>query len=100
MPRPNNTLRLVLLLAFPILLVSCFDFGRNPYKEEIFPEAYLPVYGLDSSSRVITADMPQPTVDAGKIYVHGSLLYQVEVYKGIHIIDYSNKDQPVKLAFI
>ena len=88
------------LFAIQVLSMACFDVGPHPFKDEIFPEAYIPVYGVDSSSRVIRADLPQPTIQAGKIYVQGTLLYQVEVFKGIHIIDYSDKDRPVKLAFI
>lgn len=100
MPLPNNCLQLAFLFAATLLFTACFDLGRKPYKEEIFPEAYIPVYGIDSARRIISSDIPQPTTNAGKIYVHGNLLYQVEVFKGIHIIDYSNKDQPVKLAFL
>ena len=100
MPLPNNCLQLAFLFAATLLFADCFDLGRKPYKEEIFPEAYIPVYGIDSARRIISSDIPQPTTNAGKIYVHGNLLYQVEVFKGIHIIDYSNKDQPVKLAFL
>ena len=60
----------------------------------------MPVYGIDSSIRSITALPPQPTLNAGKIYVVDKRLYQVENNKGIHIIDYTDVDSPRKIAFL
>jgi hypothetical protein len=63
-------------------------------------EAYVPVYGVDTMVRYIAAKAPRATVNAGKIYVYGNYLFQVEKFKGVHVIDYSDKQKPVKLGFI
>lgn len=63
-------------------------------------EAYVPVYGFDSSLRTVKNMTVQPTVKAGKVYVFGKYLFQVEENTGIHVIDYGDKTKPVKLTFI
>lgn len=63
-------------------------------------EAYVPVYGVDTVVRYIKGIAPRATVNAGKIYVFGNYLFQVEKFKGVHVIDYSDKQKPVKLGFI
>jgi hypothetical protein len=92
--------RHLLLLFTPLLFISCWDFNRRPIEPEIREEAYVPVYGFDSSLRAVKNIPVQPTVKAGKIYVFGRYLFQVEENMGIHVIDYSNKTKPVKLTFI
>ena len=42
----------------------------------------------------------QPMVKSGKIYVWGNLLFQVDEFTGVHVINYSDKQNPVKLGFI
>lgn len=84
------------LLLFSLMLAGCF----RPVKPQIRAEAYVPVYGFDSSLRKITASGPQPTVNAGKLYVVGKTLFQVELDKGIHVIDYTDEQNPKKLGFI
>ncbi len=93
-------IRLLLLATGTVLtLGSCFDFTKKPARN-IYPEAYVPVYGIDSAHRIIAAEQPRATEDAGKIYTLGNRLYQVETFKGIHVIDYSDINDPKKLAFI
>jgi uncharacterized secreted protein with C-terminal beta-propeller domain len=86
----------LLLLLFSLNIAGCF----RPVKGTIRPEAYVPIYGFDSSLRKISAASPQPTEHAGKIYVLGKTLYQVELDKGIHVIDYTDEKNPQKLGFI
>jgi hypothetical protein len=90
-----------LLAIIPLFYASCWDFNRRPIEPApIREEAYVPVYGYDSSLRVVKNETPQPTLKAGKIYVFGSYLFQVEENAGIHIIDYRDKTKPVKVSFI
>ena len=64
-------------------------------------EAWVPVYSTDHGSiKTVTSGPPRPTVESGKIYTVGNLLYQVEVDSGIHVINYSNPSSPQKLGFI
>lgn len=97
----------MLLLTLGTTLSSCWgtlvdppDPNPGPPFLEIQPEAYVPVYGYDSAKYAIKAMPAQPTVAAGKIYVWGNLLFQVELLKGIHVINYSDRQNPVKLGFI
>lgn len=67
--------------------------------QEIQPEAYVPVYSEEPVT-TISSTTPQPIVRSGKIYVWNNLLFQVELYRGIHVINYSDRSNPVKLGFI
>ena len=91
----------VLLLAFGTTLSSCWggvcrDCGGTPIRKE----AYVPIYGQDSVKYVIKSMPVKPIVNAGKIYVWGNLLFQVDQFAGIHVINYSDKQNPVRLGFI
>lgn len=102
----HSTIISCICLSF--LLQGCWGYtknvdplpGQGPSPQEIQPEAYVPVYGSDTLLRGIYAMEAQPTIAAGKIYVYGNLLFQVENEKGIHVIDYSDRKKPVKLGFI
>jgi LVIVD repeat len=87
------------LLILCIFLSSCnpvTDFsGRGDVA------GYVPVYSADVKNvKKITARTPQPTVNGGKLYTVGKLLFQVELDSGIHIIDYTNPSNPIKIGFI
>ncbi len=87
------------LLLLSVLLTSCdpiTDFGD---RGEV--TGYAPVYNADVKTvKKVTATTPQRTVNGGKLYTVGKLLFQVELDSGIHIIDYANPSSPVKLGFI
>jgi hypothetical protein len=85
-------LLLLVILAFQ----SCEPSSTNP----VMREALVPVYGSPQSAKLISAESPRPTVNSGKIYTVGSLLYQVEQDSGIHVINYSNPSSPQKIGFI
>ena len=99
--RPINLIICFICISF---LISCFDFRQKELingESIIRPEAYVPVYSTDSNNtRVVSAVAARPIKEAGKIYVQGNLLFQVEKLAGVHIIDYSNPAKPVKLGFI
>jgi hypothetical protein len=90
---------LIVFLAISIFISSCdpvTDFGG---RGEV--AGYVPVYNADVKTvKKITATTPQPTVNGGKLYTVGKLLFQVELDSGIHIINYANPSNPVKLGFI
>ncbi len=92
-------MRLILLILFTsFFLVSC-DRNRQPTAEA--REAWVPVYSQDASAmKQVTAGPVRSTVNAGKIYVLGNIIYQVEQDSGIHIINYSNPSSPQKVGFI
>lgn len=62
---------------------------------------FKPVYaGSNQELKQVYARGEQPTVKAGKIYVTGNLLFQVEQDSGIHVINIADRANPVKLGFI
>jgi len=95
-----------LIAFFLIVIITAFTGCWSYYKDDqytvetIRDEAYVPVYGIDTSFRSIRSMAPQPIVESGKIYVLGNNLFQVEKMKGVHIINYSDKSKPVKIGFI
>jgi hypothetical protein len=61
----------------------------------------VPIYSNDVSSlKVIKAEPARTTINGGKMYTTGNLLFQVEQDSGIHIINYANAASPQKLGFI
>jgi hypothetical protein len=87
-----------LLLPFlACLFFSCFDSKRNLPKETT---GYVPIYASAETAKTISAGPARPTVQGGKIYTTGNLLFQVEQDSGIHVINYSDPAHPQKLGFI
>lgn len=85
--------------SLPIILSSCWDINWGKVRN-LREEAYVPVYGYDSSARIIESLQPQPIINAGKIYTFGNFLFQVDNDLGIHVINYSDRKKPVKVGFI
>ncbi len=63
-------------------------------------EGWKPVYKQDAVANPIESQAARNTEVAGKIFVKGTKLYQVEVNKGIHVLDISNPQSPQKIGFI
>ena len=94
-----------LLLLIAVLFTSCWStFTKETVPQvnylPVQPEAYVPIYGTDSILRGIRKIAPQPVFNPGKIYVYGNLLFQVENQKGVHVIDFTDRHNPVKRGFI
>ena len=89
-------------LSFPLLISLLFSAcisHENTAPSSI--EGYAPVYSQDVSIlKTIKAELPRITVNGGKIYTVGNLLFQVEQDSGIHIINYANPSSPKKLGFV
>lgn len=63
-------------------------------------DGWAPVYDSTNSSRIVRSTAARPIGNAGRIYIKGNVLYQVEVGKGIHIIDITDRKNPVRQGFI
>jgi hypothetical protein len=63
-------------------------------------DAYVPTYSNSASDKQIAWQAPQAIVNGGKIATIGNKLYQVENDLGIHVIDISTPNSPVKIGFI
>jgi len=89
----------LVLITLTSLLYSCTVDGlnRNLPAET---EGYVPVYAPAVTAKNITAGPARATINGGKIYTTGNLLFQVEKDSGIHVISYANPASPQKLGFI
>ena len=88
----------LLLIALSFILFSC-DWRTDTRQE--MREAWVPVYSTNTAGfKTVTAGPARPTVNAGKIYVVGNLICQVEQDSGIHVINAANPSSPQKLGFI
>ncbi len=80
-----------------LLLLSCSDKNNNVGKVD----GYVPVYANNTQEGTqISWQSPQAIVNGGKIATIGNRLYQVEVDKGIHVVDITTPAAPVKMGFI
>ena len=88
------------LVAFIALTLSSCDF-RNSSNMPSQTEGFTPIYAPDPSSyKRIAAESSRTTINGGKLYTVGNLLFQVEQDSGIHVINYANPSSPQKLGFI
>lgn len=79
--------------------VSCTSSSLRNVPETV--TGYKAIYANNLSEvKEIYATTPQPTVKAGKMYVQGNLLFQVEKDSGIHVINIADRSNPAKISFI
>lgn len=97
----KNTNQL-LLLSFVTLLLGMMTGCHSSDDEALISETtgYRPIYSNDPTLKQIVGGPARVTVNAGKMFTVGNLLFQVEIDSGIHVIDYSNRTSPRKLGFI
>lgn len=85
-------------LALLVFLPLLFSYNYHEYEPYT---AYSPILmtreQLNSSVRF---EAPQKMSNPGKIYLKGSALYIVEKFKGIHVVNNSDRANPQKIGFI
>jgi hypothetical protein len=84
-----------------ISLQACIFLGKKPIENDntkVF--GWKPVYTAINPFKIVNTTVAKPTVNAGKIYAFNNYLLQRENGEGIHIIDITNKNNPVKTGFI
>ena len=60
-----------------------------------------PIYGVDTIAKKIAyINQPQPVLLPGNIYVKGNFLFQVEIGRGMHIIDNTVPSSAHRIGFI
>ncbi|RZK35008.1 MAG: hypothetical protein EOO61_12645 [Hymenobacter sp.] len=91
-------MKLLLPLAFLFFITAC-DTGPG-FSDSPLTMAYVPIYADTSNPGTISIESSRPTSSAGKIYVYGRYIFQNEQNEGIHIIDNSDPQHPVKKAFL
>lgn len=88
-------------LFFFLITISIFGCDTRNAPEPVSMEAWVPVYTSNTAAfKSINITPARPTVNAGKIFTVGNIIYQVEQDSGIHIINYANPSAPQKIGFI
>lgn len=99
-----NRFGYLLVVPFLLLAASCDPFGtnnrNNPEPSPAETEGYAPVYAKADDANIIGSMEARNIDKGGKIYVKGHMLYQVEVGKGIHVINIQDGNNPQKVKFI
>ncbi|MEZ4810638.1 MAG: hypothetical protein R2819_09780 [Allomuricauda sp.] len=90
---------LLLLSLTTLLFVSC----DNDNKDEQYAD-YLVARPLVISKAEFAASVdiiaPRPIEESGKIYTYKNYIFVNDKYQGVHVINNTNPEQPVKIAFI
>ena len=91
-----------MLLLFLFLIASCWkDWGR--YKTEPLPKVwgYKPVYAaLTDAQHIVYDPHRHPVTAAGNIYAFKEFIFQVDVGRGIHVINNTIPSQADRIGFI
>ncbi len=86
---------IILFCAFVLMLTYGFDEPYYNYSQ------YKPVFMLRSElEKSVKLEKPSELRNPGKIYIKDNLIFIVEKYYGIHVIDNLNPEKPEKKAFI
>lgn len=88
--------KLLFLLFIAVALSSC-ETEREP--DIVTVAGMTPIY-IEAEDNFVAVTEPRPFGDLGKIVYAAPYLMINERYKGIHIVDNSNPEEPLKLNFI
>ncbi len=93
------TMKYMRITAIFIIALLATSFSREPSFEEM--SAYKPIL-LKKSDLAVSVFMLEAKEfeNPGKIYLYGSNVYIVDLYKGIHVIDNSDPYNPNKTGFL
>lgn len=95
MKRPHGYLALLVSLLF---LPGCY---YNETEDRFAAKTgYRPIYASYEEVRTIQTLVAQPMRVPGKIYIKDNFLFINEVDRGIHIVDNSDPQKPVRISFI
>ena len=91
----KTAMRIIALLAFPALLISCKDKIEQVYT--VNDPVYLSYNDLRNSFKVADG---QQIIHPGKIYFKDNYIFVNEYQKGIHVIDNTDPQSPKIIKFI
>lgn len=93
--------RIPYLFLLIVLFISCDD--NDPIDDSEYAE-YLVAKPLVMSQAEfedsVDIIVPQPIEESGKIYAYQNYIFINDKYKGVHVIDNSDPNNPQKIAFI
>ncbi|MDR2388356.1 MAG: hypothetical protein LBD89_01030 [Tannerellaceae bacterium] len=81
-----------------VCLSNSSDTGTRPYSQGGYSPVLMKLSDLERS--VFYQHGDRDLVNPGKILVKGSLIFINERYKGVHIVDNTNPQQPLKVGFV
>lgn len=97
-------MRLLLIVAILLSFSSCWNKVKpnsNINYGRIRVWGNKPIYDeISDAKRIIYIDSALPVVNPGNIYAKGNFIYQLELGKGIHVIDNSVPTQAHRIGFI
>lgn len=80
-----------------LLFVIVMGFSFEPYSYN----GYKPVFMLrEELEKNVKLKGPKDVLNPGKIYIKDHLIFINEKYRGIHVIDNTNPEDPTNFAFI
>ncbi len=87
------------IASYSVLLLLLIMMGFQ--NEPVFNALYQPIFMLRSDmENNVKFKGPEPIMEAGKIYLKDKFIFINEKYRGIHVIDNSNPENPANAAFI
>src|SRR5215204_3269066 len=97
----------VFLVAAVFLLSSCYwsrPYDGNPVDPPMYSQKVWgskPVYAArEGAKEIIYTAQKQPLRQAGNIYARGNYIFQVDVGRGIHVINNTVPEQADRIGFI
>ena len=97
-------MRLLLIAAISLSLSSCLikkPVPQTPYYNNIKVWGNKPIYDATiDAKRIAYIDSAFPVMIPGNIYAKDNFIYQLEIGKGIHVIDNSVPSQAHRIGFI
>lgn len=94
----KKTILILFSLNFLLFLSCTNDDSDDRYAEYIVARPLVMSKADFATSVTIVA--PKPIEESGKVYTYGDYIFINDKYRGIHIINNSNPQQPVKVGFI
>lgn len=94
MARPLLT---YVLFVSCILLAGCYH--DDPWQRGDI-EGYAPVYDNSPGINDVSYQQPRKTINGGKLYIAGTVVFQEEADSGLHVISYADPARPEKIGFI
>lgn len=92
--------KLHLLFSFFLLTLLFSSCVNDEPTEDFTVEGLRPVYITAEVADSVMSLPPQPITQLGKIYYKDNLIYVGERGQGVHIIDNTNPEDPIRMGFI
>ena len=94
-------------MKFTITAVLCCFFAASCWTKVQPPPRYQKIWGskpvymsAEEAKRIYFDATPKPVINAGNIYVKGNTIYQLEMGRGIHVINNTVPSQASRIGFI